>query len=148
MFNEVGLDLMASVRILVLPLTNLLIHMQITPSEPQFSSSAHLSGLLGPGKESVPYTGQLSLYCNGMPRLDARLVRHDPLLWFWYVASGQQLWPSLLTLFCPILPCFICPERGQGEEHQLELEGCLEEAWTEGWEGPGDQRSKGSREKV
>ena len=45
--------------------------------------------------ESVPYTGQLLVYCNGVPRLDARLVRHDPLLWFWGVTSGQQLWPTL-----------------------------------------------------
>ena len=53
-----------------------------------------------------------------------------------------------LTLFCPILSYFTCPGRGQGEERQLELEGCLEEVWTEGWEGPGDQRSKGCREKI
>lgn len=41
MFKRVGLDLTALVRILVLPLTNFLIHMRLTPSEPQFSSSAH-----------------------------------------------------------------------------------------------------------
>lgn len=56
--------------------------------------------------------------------------------------------PPCLTVFCPILPYLTCPGSGQGEERQFELEVCLEEVWTEGWEGLGDQRNKGFREKV
>ena len=125
MFNEVGLDLMASVRILVLPLTNLLIHMQRTPSEPQFSSSAHLSGLLGPGKESVPCTGQLSLYCNGVPRLGARLVRHGPCS-----GSGVSLLVNSSGAPCSLSSSQSCPASPV-------LRGARERSWKAAWRRPG-----------
>lgn len=46
--------------------------------------------------------------------------------------------PPCLILFCPIVPptlsstvLMVCTVRCQEEECQFELEGCLEEMWTE-----------------
>lgn len=60
------------------------------------------------------------------------------------LVSGSS--PPCLTLFCPVLPHFICPGRVQEGECQFELEDCLEEVWVElGLKGGKDLGMGGTR---